>query len=257
MTADLLVPARFCGPPTSGNGGWTAGALAAYLASAVPGPTIEVTLHAPPPLDTPMAVTTADDLHRRRGRGLDGGRRAHRGPDPHRGGGGRRRRPRGPRRMPTSAAPARRSRAASCAGCDRAEGDGLRIFSGPVDGNPDLVAATWTPHETSVPLAWAALDCPGGWAGGLGDRLMVLGRMSVRLDALPEPGERHVVVGAARGRVGRKTSTATSLYDGSGRLVGARRAGLDRGRRGHLRRGGRGMFDAAPPLWGRWRHGRF
>ena len=90
----------------------------------------------------------------------------------------------------------------------------------PVDGDPDLVAATWTPHETSVPLAWAALDCPGGWAGGLGDRLMVLGRMSVRLDALPEPGERHVVVGAARGRVGRKTSTATSLYDGSGRLVG-------------------------------------
>jgi hypothetical protein len=29
-----------------------------------------------------------------------------------------------------------------------------------------------------------------------------------------------VVVGATRGRVGRKTSTATSLYDGSGRLVG-------------------------------------
>jgi hypothetical protein len=49
---------------------------------------------------------------------------------------------------------------------------------------------------------------------------MVLGRMSVRLDALPEPGEQHVVVGAARGRQGRKTATATSLYDSAGRLVG-------------------------------------
>jgi len=219
VTGDLLVPARFCGPPTSGNGGWTAGALAAYLASAVPGPTIEVTLHAPPPLDTPMAVTTADD---RTVAGAAGSTvAAARIVD----------RP----LTAVEAVDADTARAAEDAyvgrtrspfpgcfvcGVDRAEGDGLRIFSGPVDGNPDLVAATWTPHETSVPLAWAALDCPGGWAGGLGDRLMVLGRMSVRLDALPSPGQRHVVVGAARGRVGRKTSTATSLYDGAGRLVG-------------------------------------
>ena len=27
---DVLVPARFCGPPSSGNGGWSAGAIAAY-----------------------------------------------------------------------------------------------------------------------------------------------------------------------------------------------------------------------------------
>ena len=25
---DLLVPARFCGPPVSGPGGWTSGAMA-------------------------------------------------------------------------------------------------------------------------------------------------------------------------------------------------------------------------------------
>ena len=27
--SELIVPQRFCGPPDSGNGGWTAGALAA------------------------------------------------------------------------------------------------------------------------------------------------------------------------------------------------------------------------------------
>ena len=27
----LIVPSRFCGPPSSGNGGWTAGALATLI----------------------------------------------------------------------------------------------------------------------------------------------------------------------------------------------------------------------------------
>ena len=29
--APLIVPRRFCGPESSGNGGWTAGALAALV----------------------------------------------------------------------------------------------------------------------------------------------------------------------------------------------------------------------------------
>ena len=217
MIADLLVPARFCGPPSSGNGGWVAGALATALAEG-PGPTIEVTLLAPPPLDTPMALSTDGDLTTASAPGgpvaaariLD---RSLSAVDPV---------------DATTARAAEQAYAGAASpfpGCFvcgvlREEGDGLRIFSGPVAGKHDLVAATWTPHETSVALAWAALDCPGGWAGGLGERLMVLGRMSVRLAALPEPGEEHVVVGAGRGRHGRKTATATSLYDASGRLVG-------------------------------------
>ena len=57
--SELIVPSRFCGPPTSGNGGWTAGALAALLTPHADGewPTIEVTLRQPPPLDQPMPVT--------------------------------------------------------------------------------------------------------------------------------------------------------------------------------------------------------
>ena len=63
---------------------------------------------------------------------------------------------------------------------------------------------------------------------------MVLGRMTARVDALPVVGEEHVVVGQARGHDGRKTFTASTLYDADGRVVGRRRARLDRRRPRHL-----------------------
>jgi hypothetical protein len=96
------------------------------------------------------------------------------------------------------------------------------------------VAATWTPHRSvsedwhtyvdddpraSVASTWAALDCVGGWAGDLTERLMVLGRMTARIDTLPVIGEEHVVVGAKRGQDGRKTFTASTLHDADGRVV--------------------------------------
>ena len=51
MTSTITLPARFCGPPDSANGGYTAGALARY----VDGPA-EVTLRCRPPLDRPLIV---------------------------------------------------------------------------------------------------------------------------------------------------------------------------------------------------------
>ena len=50
MTATLVVPHRFRGPARSGNGGWTAGVLAAYLPGDGP---VTVTLRRPPPLARP------------------------------------------------------------------------------------------------------------------------------------------------------------------------------------------------------------
>ena len=92
-------------------------------------------------------------------------------------------------------------------GTGREPGDGLRIFPGPVgDGR---VAATWTPdpsvaadwheyrdatREVGHAVTWAALDCAGGWAADIGERLMVLGTMTARL-RLPARGRR-----GARGR---------------------------------------------------------
>jgi hypothetical protein len=130
----------------------------------------------------------------------------------------------------------------SC-GTGREPGDGLRIFPGRVTDAPAgdggepraRVAATWTPDagvaedyhayvdelpRASLPVTWAALDCVGGWAGDLEERLMVLARMTARIDSLPVIGEEHVLVGMAGAREGRKTRTSSTMYDADGRVVG-------------------------------------
>ena len=47
----------------------------------------------------------------------------------------------------------------------------------------------------------------------------MLGRMTAQVDTLPVIGEPHVVIGGARGTDGRKTFTASTLYDSDGRVV--------------------------------------
>ena len=115
----------------------------------------------------------------------------------------------------------------------RAEGDGLQIFPGPVPGRADTVASLWVPHASlaesgdvldgvervGVGTTWASLDCVGGWSEDLQGRPMVLGRMTARVDALPVVGEPHVVVGQRRRVDGRKTFTASTLYDSDHRVV--------------------------------------
>ena len=115
----------------------------------------------------------------------------------------------------------------SCFGCgpERTPGDGLRIFPGPV--GDDRVAATWTP-DSSLPQSsghvdaattWAALDCVGGWSCDMEGRPAVLGTMAALLDSHPALGEPYVVVGRALRRDGRRTHTASTLYDAEGRVV--------------------------------------
>ena len=97
------------------------------------------------------------------------------------------------------------------------------------------VAAPWVPDSTvtteeheygdpapraSLATTWSALDCIGGWAGDLTERLMVLGRMTAIIDTLPVVDEQHVVTGEHRGSEGRKTFTASTLHDADGRIVG-------------------------------------
>ena len=50
--ATLSIDRRFCGPPGSGNGGYTAGRLAALI-----GDPAEIMLRRPPPLETEMSAT--------------------------------------------------------------------------------------------------------------------------------------------------------------------------------------------------------
>ncbi len=238
--ADLVVPRRFRGPRRSGNGGWTAGALAGLVAPG-PGrddggagrPAIEVMLLMPPPLDTALTLSASDGVTVASygGRPVASARVVERALLP---------------AEPVSPEVARRASARypglhthpfpTCFSCGTGRDDGLRIFPGEVDpaARPTVVAATWTPDgslldrpgadpddvTTSLAVAWAALDCAGGWAGDVGERPMVLGRITARIDALPRIGEEHVVVGEARGSEGRKTFAATSLYDADGRLIG-------------------------------------
>jgi len=217
---ELTVPRRFCGPPSSGNGGWSAGALAAH----VDGPAVSVSLLAPPPLDTAMALA-------REGDGVvashDGGPVLRAEPFP------------GDLAVVAwvPVADARVAEASyaglaahpfpTCFSCGTGRDDGLRIFPGRVADQEGgaRVAATWTPDDsvadTLLATTWAALDCVGGWAGDLEERLMVLARMTARIDALPEVRAEHVVVGLGRRTEGRKTFTASALYDASGRLLGS------------------------------------
>ncbi|WP_408896896.1 hypothetical protein ACJ5H2_18450 [Nocardioides sp. R1-1] len=205
----LIVPHRFNGPPRSGNGGWTSGALAATLPAQGVGAAVTVTLRRPPPLDVPMPVlpTAAGATLTHDGEVVAEAVYAEERPAPV---------------APVSVAAAAEAAAGypghrvhpfpTCYVCgpDRRVGDGLRIFAGPVDG--ERVAATWTPHDSAVPVAWAALDCPGGWSSDLEGRPSVLGRMTAEVHSLPRTSERYVVVGELRGIEGRRTFTAATLY---------------------------------------------
>jgi hypothetical protein len=233
--SDLVIPRRFRGPTSSGNGGWSAGALA-HLLDPDHGSAVTVTLRQPPPLETPMDVAPV-------GAGLvanhDGATVLEAQPAAAEPG----------RVDPVPADEARAAEAsypgldahpfAECFSCGtgREPGDGLRIFPGRVSDQGDLVraAATWTPHESlhedwheyagavrraSLPVTWAALDCVGAWAADMAERAMVLGRMTGRVASLPVVGEEHVVLGLARAADGRKQHTSSSIYDSEGRLVG-------------------------------------
>lgn len=214
----LIVPTRFHGPPRSGNGGWTAGALAALLPGGQPGGAVTVALRLPPPLETALEMTPVETGVRA---AVDGRLVAEARPAA---------------ADPVAVPPVSLDEAAdaatrypghlkhpfpTCFGCgpDRAPGDGLRIFPGRLADDSGRVAAPWTPYDVTAPITWAALDCSGGWASGVGERPMVLGTMTMRLFDLPASGEPHVVVGEIRREDGRKTFTASTLYSPDGAVL--------------------------------------
>ena len=53
----VLIPRRFNGPPASANGGYASGLVARYIR----GPSAEVSLRSPPPLDTALAIRRTQD----------------------------------------------------------------------------------------------------------------------------------------------------------------------------------------------------
>lgn len=222
----LTVAARFCGPPSSSNGGYFAGVLATLAAR-----TLEVRLLKPPPLDTELAVQPLADgtLEVRHGTEPIGEGRA------------------AVLRLDVPPAPAyfealEASRhyagfhhhpfpGCFVCGTQRVRGDGLRIFAGPLRGRR-VVAAPWVPDgsldggngKVRPEFMSAALDCPGYYAVAADDRVMLLAQFTAHVDRLVYVGASCTVLGWHIGSSGRKHEAGTAIFDEQGVLCGRARA---------------------------------
>jgi hypothetical protein len=213
---ELVIERKFRGPTSSANGGYTCGLLASFTH----GPA-EVTLRLPPPLERPLEVRTDGALELRDGEQLvaEAAPAELRLDLPE------------PISFDEAAAAAlpegdRESVFPECFVCGWKRDDGLRIYPGRVEGR-NLVAATWTPRDDAISseFVWAALDCPGAYAVEFGVRgNPVLGRLAARVEHLPRPRERCVVIGWPLDEEGRKLYAGTALFGADGRTLGAARA---------------------------------
>jgi len=223
---EIAIARRFCGPAESGNGGYTCGRLAAFVAAPA-----EVTLRVPPPLDTPLAVV----MDGAKARLLHGTTLvAEAAPaivdvTP----------PRPPTWDEAVAASARYDghrahdfpRCFVC-GPAREPGDALRLWTGPL-GRDGIVAAPWVPHASLADeggrvrpeFLWASVDCPGFWAPDPRPATpLLLGRFAARFDGGVRAGEECIAIGWPMGVDGRKHFSGTALFRRGGGLVGVARA---------------------------------
>jgi hypothetical protein len=113
-------------------------------------------------------------------------------------------------------------------GNQRSDPAALGIFPGPIAGR-SLLAGVWRPSpmaldgETVRPeFAWAAMDCPGGWAAaclGVPAGPIVLGRMAARLDGPLPAQDAFVVVSWLEGVEGRRFRSGSALCSPEGRPI--------------------------------------
>lgn len=210
----VIVTKRFCGPPDSGNGGYTCGLLAKELDGVV-----ECTLRAPIPMDEELLVKRNDTgavlLHGEKiiieatptvidvtppaPISLQAATKA----------------------MAKSPALDVRHPFATCFVCGpkRAMHDGLRIFPAPIHDH--VFAAVWLADSEFgdsnghlLPeFLWAAMDCPTGFASGFPTvGKLVTGRMAVNQLENIRIGKEYVLMAWPLGVEGRKHFSAACLY---------------------------------------------
>lgn len=222
----VVIDARFCGPSSSGNGGYTAGLLAQALGDAADDELGQVTvrLMAPPPLGQALELLVDEGTATLAAAGnpIATARRTST--------------PWAASVVPFLPVPIAAAAAAryldgephpfpDCFVCGpaRAVGDGMRLTPGRLPGRG--TGCVWRTGEVldgaqvTEPLVWAAIDCPGGWACGFRGRPMVLGTMTAQLLHLPEAGVTTVVTGRHDRTVGRRSWTSTALYAEDGMLL--------------------------------------
>lgn len=213
----VSVPARFSGPPNSGNGGYTCALLARHI-----GNPAEVTLRKPIPIERAMQVMRDGDAFKL----LAGEELIAEGKSATI-----------DLELPKFVSYAEAQAAAeqspaftnhpfpTCFVCGplRRRGDGLRIFPG-IAGESAIgrtFACPWQPAreladadgDIKPEFIWSAMDCPTGFAGGfpyMGK--LVTGRLAVKLVAPVSADERCVIMSWPLGIEGRKHHAAAALF---------------------------------------------
>lgn len=218
----VVIQSRFNGPPHSGNGGYVCGLIAAQLQHGTgEGGPVTSTLRQPPPIDSPLSWESDGSAMRllTPGGALVGEAApgsfafdAPMAPTPEQA------------RAGEAAYPGHQDHPfATCFTCgpDRAEGDGLRVFTGPVEPGSSTVATPWSPavgllHDGALApeIVWAAIDCAGGWTVDFTVRPTVLGRMTGQIHRLPLVDEPCTITGRLDEQSGRKVLTSTALHAG-------------------------------------------
>lgn len=216
---EIVIDPVFEGPPASAQGGYACGVLAPYLPADA-----EITLRRPVPLGTGLRLApAAGGLTLSAGNDLVAEGASTRLDD---------RVPPPPTFAEALAATASFPGTQShpyprCVGCGtrRTDALALRIFPGAV-AERELVAAVWYPGSDATAdgfirpeFAWAALDCPGGWAAvrfARVDRPAVLGRMAARLPARISAQSAFIVIGWLESVSGRKLSAGSALFSRDG-----------------------------------------
>ena len=209
---EMTLPRRYRGPGASANGGYACGRLAAF----VDADEVEVTLRLPPPLERPLGVVRETGVVQL----LDGdalvaeARPGSLALDP---------------AAPVAVPDARAARERHVRGADDefdecfvcgVREDGLEVRVGLVAGREPLHAAPIVFDETAPEIVWAAIDCPGAYAVGTEGRGdIVLGRMTARVERVPEVGEQCVVTAWPLGEDRRKLFAGTALFGGDGELL--------------------------------------
>ncbi|QFU75893.1 hypothetical protein EY643_09590 [Halioglobus maricola] len=222
MSIETTISSRFNGPPTSGNGGYSCGVIAAHIS----GPA-RVRLMQPPPLDKPLHIGVEEagkvvllDGETPIGSGTPCAIDRDFPPAP-------------TLEQATSASegfPCYHEHVfGTCFVCGphRPAHDGLDLFPGPVD-DWHLIACPWrlrsdlldSDGNVREEILWSALDCPGYFAAMGGElRHAVLGQLDGEIIEPVSGSEELVVYAWPLGQEGRKYFAGTAVARGDGTVV--------------------------------------
>jgi hypothetical protein len=209
----VTVASRFNGPPGMGNGGYSAGLLAAHVDAEA----VSVRLRKPVPLDREMEVRDGQ---------LFDGETVIASAEP----------ATLDLEVPAAPTPAEALKASAkvpwrdrhpfptCFGCGPGREDGIAALLGPLDGRVEW-AGVWTPtgvlpnDGVSVlpEIVWAALDCPSAQpVAPDGGPAFVLGTFVAQVERPVELGVDHVLLAWELGRDGRKAYSASAIIGPDG-----------------------------------------